>query len=140
MSTPTSKRAVAELALYYGSESDEDTASVCRDGVDCNAHGATANDKSLGKGGYFHVNASRANDSRRGAGKKRHVFVVKCLVGRWGKASSKLVLPPSLDPRQPFGKHYDSYVDDVESPKTFIIFDKSQVCPKYLITYTMIAR
>lgn len=138
MSKVSNRKAIAERTLYYGPEPNEDIAAICRDGINCIVGGANTNDKPLGKGGYFHVNAARTNMSSAGLEDgEHHVFVVKCLTGAWGKGSPMLVSPPSVDPCQPLGKRFDSYADDVHNPKTFVIFDKTQVCPKYLITYRL---
>ena len=71
---------------------------------------------------------------------KKHptqMFVARVLVGKYSGGSSKLRKPPPLDPKSdPFGKCYDSCVDDIHVPKLFVIFDSAQAYPEYLIEYT----
>lgn len=65
------------------------------------------------------------------------MFVARVLVGKYSGGSSKLRKPPPLDPKSdPFGKCYDSCVDDIHMPKIFVIFDSAQAYPEYLIEYT----
>ena len=135
MARASGGQSVSERTLYYGPERAEDIHRICHDGIDCGNVGAIAkNDNPLGKGGYFHVNAAQADKSSKRA-KVRLVFVVQCLVGRWGQGSPELVSPPAVNPKRPSGQLFDSCADDPRNPKTFVIFDKAQLCPKYLITY-----
>lgn len=65
------------------------------------------------------------------------MFVARVLVGKYSGGSSKLRKPPPLDPKtDPFGKCYDSCVDNIHMPKIFVIFDSAQAYPEYLIDYT----
>lgn len=65
------------------------------------------------------------------------MFVARVLVGKYSGGSSKLRKPPPLDPKSdPFGKCYDSCVDNIHMPKIFVIFDSAQAYPEYLIDYT----
>ena len=64
------------------------------------------------------------------------MFMAKVLVGRFTGGSSSYRKPPPLDPvNDPYGKCYDSCVDNIHNPKVFVIFDSSQVYPDYLIEY-----
>lgn len=64
------------------------------------------------------------------------MFMAKVLVGRFTGGSSTYRKPPPLDPvNDPYGKCYDSCVDNIHNPKVFVIFDSSQVYPDYLIEY-----
>ncbi|XP_061178108.1 uncharacterized protein LOC133186799 [Saccostrea echinata] len=64
------------------------------------------------------------------------MFMAKVLVGRFTGGSSTYRKPPPLDPvNDPYGKCYDSCVDNIHNPKVFVIFDSSQAYPDYLIEY-----
>lgn len=64
------------------------------------------------------------------------MFMAKVLVGRFTGGSSSYRKPPPLDPvNDPYGKCYDSCVDNIHNPKVFVIFDSSQSYPDYLIEY-----
>ena len=72
-----------------------------------------------------------------GGGEKIHtMFVSRVLVGCYAAGNASLRKPPPLDPSQPFGKAYDSCVDNVYDPKVFVVFDSSQCYPEYIIEYT----
>ena len=65
------------------------------------------------------------------------MFVARVLVGKFSGGSCKLRKPPALDPNSdPYGKCYDSCVDNIHMPKLFVIFDSAQAYPEYLIEYT----
>lgn len=61
------------------------------------------------------------------------MFVCRVLVGCYTRGQSNYRLPPSRD-----GGHilYDSCVNDGRDPSIFVVFDKQQVYPEFLITYT----
>ncbi|XP_052799938.1 uncharacterized protein LOC128231320 [Mya arenaria] len=64
------------------------------------------------------------------------MFFAKVLIGRYTEGLPKLRKPPPRFQNDPFGKCFDSCVDNVDSPKIFVIFDSSQAYPEYLIEYT----
>ncbi|KAL3842806.1 hypothetical protein ACJMK2_020790 [Sinanodonta woodiana] len=65
------------------------------------------------------------------------MFLAQVLVGKCVGGNSSYRKPPPLDPRNdPFGKCYDSCVDDINLPQIFVIFDSAQAYPHYLIEYT----
>ncbi len=64
------------------------------------------------------------------------MFLSKVLVGCYTQGSSGLRKPPPLDPNDPYGKAYDSCVDNVYDPRVFVVFDSAQCYPEYVIEYT----
>lgn len=64
------------------------------------------------------------------------MFFAKVLIGRYTEGSPKLRKPPARFADDPFGKCFDSCVDNMHSPKIFVIFDSAQAYPEYLIEYT----
>ncbi|BFZ15955.1 hypothetical protein BsWGS_18994 [Bradybaena similaris] len=63
------------------------------------------------------------------------MFVARVLVGRHTGGKAGLKRPPPLDENNPFGKSYDSCVDDIFCPQVFVIFDSNQAYPEYIIEY-----
>ena len=71
-----------------------------------------------------------------GAEKKtRFMFVAKVLVGRYTGGRKQYRKPPPLYEDSPYGKCYDSCVDNITKPTIFVIFDNSQCYPEYVIEY-----
>lgn len=67
---------------------------------------------------------------------KARMFFAKVLVGSYTTGNPKLRKPPARYSDDPFGKCYDSCVDNMQNPKIFVIFDTTQAYPEYLIEYT----
>ncbi|XP_042563159.1 mucin-5AC-like [Clupea harengus] len=63
----------------------------------------------------------------------RSMFVSRVLVGSYTQGQSQYSLPPPIDGGLLL---YDSCVNDVRDPSIFVVFDKQQVYPEFLITYT----
>lgn len=62
------------------------------------------------------------------------MFVARVLVGSYTKGAPSYLKPPSKDGRNKTS--YDSCVDSVVDPSIFVVFDKPQIYPEYLIQYT----
>ena len=89
-----------------------------------------------GKGSYF-ANTAKYSDAYADSS-ERLMFVVLVLVGEYVQGESKYVRPPRKNPKDPCSDLYDSCVDNVESPKIYVIFDNSgQAYPEYVIKYTV---
>ncbi|KAL2076618.1 hypothetical protein ACEWY4_027790 [Coilia grayii] len=118
-----------ERLLFHGTDSKHVDA-ICQRNFDwrvCGTHG-----NAYGKGSYFARDASYAHryTSHPGA---RAVFVCRVLVGEHTQGSSSLLRPP---PRgEGDMRLYDSCVDDVANPSIFVVFEKHQVYPEYLLRY-----
>lgn len=63
----------------------------------------------------------------------RSMFVVRLLVGKYTKGSPEYRRPPSKDGGDI--NFYDSCVDDVHRPSIYVVFDKPQIYPEYLLQY-----
>lgn len=61
------------------------------------------------------------------------MFVALVLVGDCTKGSSSYVRPP---PKANSKTLYDSCVDSESNPSIYVIFEKQQVYPEYLINYS----
>ena len=63
------------------------------------------------------------------------MFLGRVLVGKFTEGDSSLRKPPPLDQLKPYGKSYDSCVDTTKIPHIYVIFDKSQCYPEYVLRY-----
>lgn len=64
------------------------------------------------------------------------MFLARVLVGDYTAGKSVYRKPPPCDAADPYGRCYDSCVNDVSNPSIFVIFHNSQCYPEYLIDYT----
>ncbi|NWY57574.1 PAR15 polymerase, partial [Chionis minor] len=91
----------------------------------------------IGNGTYFAVDASYSAQntySRPDMNGRRWMYLARVLTGQYCTGSKGLITPPPKDPADPTDL-YDSVVDDVNSPKMFVIFNDIQAYPEYLITF-----
>ena len=90
--------------------------------------------KSLGHGVYFDSSLTRCLEEThpQGEGTQRVVYLCRVLTGVFTQGSPNLVVPPE---KSGGSRHscYDSVVDDVSNPQTFVIFRDSQAYPEYMI-------
>lgn len=61
------------------------------------------------------------------------MFVALVLVGEYTKGQSHYVRPP---PKRNGRTFYDSCVNDERDPGIFVIFEKQQIYPEYVIKYS----
>lgn len=61
------------------------------------------------------------------------MFMARVLVGDYAKGRADYVRPPAKS-GDGF-RLYDSCVDNVASPSIFVVFEKNQIYPEYLIEY-----
>ena len=125
---------VNEKRLFHGTSPDAVDA-ICKENFDWRLNGKNGN--LYGDGCYFALEASYSHRyAEEDASKSRIMFLAKVLVGSYIKGNSRFRRPP---PKQPSGNQgsdlYDSCVDDVSNPKTFVVFDKNQFYPEYVIQY-----
>uniref|UniRef100_A0A8C3JQP6 Poly [ADP-ribose] polymerase n=1 Tax=Calidris pygmaea TaxID=425635 RepID=A0A8C3JQP6_9CHAR len=91
----------------------------------------------IGNGTYFAVDASysaQSTYSRPDMNGRRYMYLARVLAGQYCTGSKGLITPPPKDPADPTDL-YDSVVDDVDSPRMFVIFNDIQAYPEYLITF-----
>ncbi|KAG5267768.1 hypothetical protein AALO_G00225480 [Alosa alosa] len=118
-----------EKILFHGTDSKHIDA-ICQQNFDwriCGTHGTA-----YGKGSYFARDASYSHRYTSCEG-TRAMFVCRVLVGEPTQGSSSLLRPPAKDGEDT--RLYDSCVDDVCNPSIFVIFEKHQVYPEYLLQY-----
>ncbi|XP_065325579.1 protein mono-ADP-ribosyltransferase PARP12-like [Pelmatolapia mariae] len=120
---------VTEEKLFHGTDS-KFVDTICHHNFDwriCGTHGT-----SYGKGSYFARDA-RYSHSYTGDTDVRAMFISRVLVGDFTKGSSDYRRPPSKDGGGI--NFYDSCVNDVMNPSIFVVFEKQQIYPEYLIQY-----
>ncbi|XP_030210929.1 protein mono-ADP-ribosyltransferase PARP12-like isoform X2 [Gadus morhua] len=132
-------RYVAERKLFHGTDSKFINA-ICSSNFDwriCGTHGTA-----YGNGSYFARDASYSHHFTGNASTVRSMFVSQVLVGDHTRGSAGYMRPPSKDGGDPLSKgalsrrtFYDSCVDDIHSPSIFVVFDRPQIYPEFLLSY-----
>ncbi|XP_022535314.2 protein mono-ADP-ribosyltransferase PARP12 [Astyanax mexicanus] len=123
-------RNVEERLLFHGTVQSL-VPAICEQNFDwriCGTHGTV-----YGKGSYFARDASYSDAyAQPGSNTKKTMFVARVLVGHYTLGNSKVVRPPA----KTAGKgYYDSCVDDQSNPSIFVIFEKYQIYPEFIIEY-----
>ncbi|XP_029896942.1 protein mono-ADP-ribosyltransferase PARP12-like isoform X2 [Aquila chrysaetos chrysaetos] len=122
-------KTVDERFLFHGT-SKKYIDAICQQNFDwriCGVHGTV-----YGKGSYFARDASYSDCYCREDSYIKTMFLARVLVGEFTLGSSSYVRPPLKD-NQNF---YDSCVNNSSNPSIFVIFEKQQIYPEYLIEYT----
>lgn len=120
---------IDERNLFDGTDSLNTCRAICANNFDIRTGGL------YGHGSHFAVHAEMINHST----KKylptdiRFMFRAKVLVGQFTKGNSFFRRPPEI-PGQVY-TFYDSCVDKIQNPNTFVVFDRNQCYPEYLIMY-----
>ncbi|XP_059190758.1 protein mono-ADP-ribosyltransferase PARP12 [Centropristis striata] len=124
-------KSVNQQYLFHGTD-ESLIEAICEQNFDwrmCGVHGT-----SYGKGSYF---ARDASYSDRYARAKRSLnkimFVALVLVGEYVRGSSSYVRPP---PKGNSKTLYDSCVDRESDPSIYVVFEKQQIYPEYIIDYS----
>lgn len=65
----------------------------------------------------------------------RIMFVARVLVGQYTQGKNHYRKPPPLDPNFPYGRCFDSCVDNTSNPMIFVVFESAQCYPEYIIEY-----
>ncbi|XDV24263.1 hypothetical protein PO909_028484 [Leuciscus waleckii] len=123
-------RDVSEKQLFHGTDRKHVDA-IGRNNFDwriCGTHGTA-----YGKGSYFARDAKYSHSYTEDSG-TRSMFVCRVLVGDYTKGESGYLRPPSKDGGDTV--FYDSCVNDLYDPSIFVVFEKHQIYPEYLIEYT----
>ncbi|XP_067844146.1 protein mono-ADP-ribosyltransferase PARP12-like [Heptranchias perlo] len=121
---------VLEKQLFYGWDSSP-VAIICQGNIDwriCGTHG-----EGYGKGSYFATDASYADNFTPTTSATKTMFLARVLVGQFFKGRENYCRPPSKDGS--YTNLYDSCTDNDSVPSIFIIFEKHQIYPEYIIEY-----
>lgn len=122
-----------ERLLFHGTTKGASEA-ICHNNFDHRMAGT--NGASFGYGSYFAIKASLSHTYtvKSRADGVHHMFLAKVLVGKSCKGRRDYRHPPPL-PKKGQYHLYDSCVDTMKKPSMFVVFDRCQCYPYYLIKY-----
>ncbi|XP_010286854.1 PREDICTED: poly [ADP-ribose] polymerase 12, partial [Phaethon lepturus] len=129
MQKSNGRKTVDERFLFHGT-SKKYIDAICQQNFDwriCGLHGTV-----YGKGSYFARDASYSDNYCREDSYTKTMFLARVLVGEFTLGNSSYVRPPLKDN----GNFYDSCVNSCSNPSIFVVFEKQQIYPEYLIVYT----
>ncbi|XP_068442054.1 protein mono-ADP-ribosyltransferase PARP12 isoform X2 [Clinocottus analis] len=122
-------RNVTEKQLFHGTDSKY-VDVICHTNFDWRVCGV--NGTVFGQGSYFARDAKYSH-SYTGDADVKSMFISRVLVGHYTKGHSSYRRPPAKDGGDI--NFFDSCVDDVMNPSIFVVFDKPQIYPEYLLQY-----
>lgn len=109
---------------------------ICQQGFDWRLSGSKHGAR-YGKGSYFAVEASYSNRySSIAIQESYRVFMARVIVGSYVVGSYETQRPPAKDASDPLSPLHDSCVNNMSQPTIFVIFERSQAYPYYIIEYT----
>ncbi|NWS69940.1 PAR12 polymerase, partial [Crotophaga sulcirostris] len=121
---------VNEKFLFYGTNSSF-METICIHNFDWRICGS--NGSNYGYGIYFARDASYSHAYCQPEVKTYIMFVARVLVGDYVKGSAAYVRPPT---KSIHGlQFYDSCVDNELNPSIFVVFEKNQIYPEYIVEY-----
>ncbi|XP_004714092.2 protein mono-ADP-ribosyltransferase PARP12 [Echinops telfairi] len=126
---------VDERQLFHGTSACFVDA-ICQQNFDwriCGLHGT-----SYGKGSYFARDAAYSHHYSEVRAQSHMMFLARVLVGEFVRGCSTYVRPPAKERQS--AAFYDSCVNSMSDPSIFVVFEKHQIYPEYLIQYTTSAR
>ncbi|NXE47501.1 PAR12 polymerase, partial [Casuarius casuarius] len=121
---------VDERLLFHGTKNSF-LEAICNHNFDWRICGT--NGTIYGKGIYFARDASYSHEYCQPAVKPNVMFVARVLVGDFVEGNASYVRPPPKSANT--FQFYDSCVDNVLNPSIFVVFEKYQIYPEYLIEY-----
>ncbi|XP_028584451.2 protein mono-ADP-ribosyltransferase PARP12-like isoform X3 [Podarcis muralis] len=123
-------KAVDERLLFHGTNPSS-LEAICSDNFDWRICGT--NGTAYGKGSYFARDASYSHHYCPRDTTVKAMFVAQVLVGDFVVGNAAYTRPPEKS--SGMINCYDSCVNDVADPSIFVIFEKPQIYPAYLICY-----
>ncbi|XP_071146462.1 uncharacterized protein [Mytilus edulis] len=125
---------IDERDLFHGTDSLDTCRGICTNNFDFRTSGRNAT--LYGEGSYFAARAKMSHSYTKAELPTdiRFMFRAKVLVGQYTKGNPALRRPPEI-PGQ-VHKLYDSCVDKNVDPQIYVVFDRNQCYPEYLIMYT----
>ncbi|KAM3832885.1 protein mono-ADP-ribosyltransferase PARP12-like isoform 2-T2 [Vipera latastei] len=121
---------IDERLLFHGTSTSH-LYDICGQNFDwriCGTHGTL-----YGKGSYFARDACYSHAYCKSKRQTKTMFVARVLVGDYVQGKASYVRPPPKSNQS--NGFYDSCVDDVLNPSIFVIFEKYQIYPAYIIEY-----
>ncbi|XP_064276896.1 protein mono-ADP-ribosyltransferase PARP12-like [Passer domesticus] len=125
-------KGVNERLLFHGT-SPSHVSAICEQNFDwrlCGTHGTM-----YGKGSYFARDASYSHEFCSSLGGRYSMFVAQVLAGDFVRGNPEYCRPPPRDKNS--NRLYDSCVDDPTDPSIFVIFEKQQIYPAYILEYSL---
>ncbi|XP_062839666.1 zinc finger CCCH-type antiviral protein 1 isoform X2 [Anolis carolinensis] len=120
---------IDERLLFHGTSSS--AKAICNDNFDwriCGTNGTV-----FGKGSYFARDARYSHNYCKHDEKIKVMFVAQVLVGDFVVGNANYTRPPAKSTGTL--QYYDSCVDNMIDPSIFVIFEKHQIYPAYMIYY-----
>ncbi|XP_072865488.1 zinc finger CCCH-type antiviral protein 1 isoform X4 [Chlorocebus sabaeus] len=114
-----------EGSLLFYATSRANVDSICANNFDWALH--ETHETKYGKGYYFAKDAIYSHKNCPYDAKNIVMFVARVLVGNFIEGNVSYMSPP---------QRYDSCVDTSLNPSVFVIFEKDQIYPQYVIEYT----
>ncbi|NXL48213.1 PAR12 polymerase, partial [Podilymbus podiceps] len=128
-------KCVDERFLFHGTSLSH-VPAICEQNFDwriCGTHGTT-----YGKGSYFARDASYSHEYCSSHNGHYRMFVAQVLVGDFVQGNPEYLRPPPRASNS--NRLYDSCVDDPTDPSIFVIFEKHQIYPAYILEYSSVAQ
>ncbi|KAM6091630.1 protein mono-ADP-ribosyltransferase PARP12-like isoform 2-T2 [Theristicus caerulescens] len=122
---------VDERLLFHGTSLSH-VSAICEQNFDwriCGTHGTM-----YGKGSYFARDASYSHEYCSSHNGRYSMFVAHVLVGDFVQGNPEYLRPPPRASNS--NRLYDSCVDDPTDPSIFVIFEKHQIYPAYIVEYS----
>ncbi|NWH95730.1 PAR12 polymerase, partial [Aegithalos caudatus] len=121
---------VQEKQLFHGAD-DKSMKMICTQNFDWRICGS--NGTNYGKGSYFARDARYSHAYCQATAQGHLMFLARVLVGDYVKGNAAYVRPPEKSADKLW--FYDSCVDDELNPSVFVVFEKHQIYPEYIIEY-----
>ncbi|NXS27593.1 PAR12 polymerase, partial [Pomatostomus ruficeps] len=123
---------VQEKLLFHGTDVIS-MKTVCTQNFDWRICGS--NGTNYGKGSYFARDACYSHVYCQATEQAHLMFLARVLVGDYVKGNATYVRPPRRCADRLW--FYDSCVDDELNPSVFVVFEKHQIYPEYIIEYKL---
>ncbi|NWU31735.1 PAR12 polymerase, partial [Dyaphorophyia castanea] len=121
---------VQEKLLFHGTDVNS-IKTICAHNFDWRICGS--NGTNYGKGSYFARDASYSHIYCQASQQGYSMFVARVLVGDYVEGNATYVRPPRKCGHRLW--FYDSCVNNELNPSVFVVFEKHQIYPEYLIEY-----
>ena len=122
-----------ERSLFHGTDSYDTCYGICTNNFDFRLSGKNAT--VYGKGSYFAVSAKYSHNYTKGP--VHLMFRAKVLIGSYTAGKHDMTCPPNIPGEG--HRRYDTCVDNIANPSIFVVFDRNQCYPEYLIAYRQTA-
>ena len=121
---------VKERMLFHGTDSLDTVRGISVNNFDHRLSGKNAT--VYGEGAYF-AKTAKYSHAYTTPKPDRFMFIARVMVGEYTKGDRSYKRPPS----KPGATHelYDSCVDNMDNPSIYIVFDRNQYYPEFLIQY-----